>query len=86
MHKLPKIIYTRVFAVCIVINVTKYVPRYIVFNTHILIFSMMISTLYRGKNTRIIKVNPFHDDTSADEKYRVFRDGAIVERINFQKV
>jgi hypothetical protein len=38
----------------------------------------MISTLYRGKNTRIIKVNPFHDDTSADEKYRVFRDGAIV--------
>ena len=50
------------------------------FNTHILIFS----TLYRGKNTRIIKVNPFHDDTSADEKYRVFRDGAIVERINFR--
>ena len=44
----------------------------------------MISTLYRGKNTRIIKVNPFHDDTSADEKYRVFRDGAIVERINFR--
>ena len=25
----------------------------------------MISTLYRGKNTRIIKVNPFHDDTTA---------------------
>jgi hypothetical protein len=30
----------------------------------------MISTLYRGKNTRIIKVNPFHDDTTADEKYQ----------------
>ena len=44
----------------------------------------MISTLYRGENARIIKVNPFHDDTSADEKYRVFRDGAIVERINFR--
>ena len=42
----------------------------------------MISTLYRGKNTRIIKVNPFHDDTTANEKYRVFRDGAVVERIN----
>jgi hypothetical protein len=25
--------------------------------------------LYRGKNTGIIKVNPFHDDTTADEKY-----------------
>jgi hypothetical protein len=49
----------------------------------------MISTLYRGKNTRIIKINPFHDDTTADEKYvylfrRVFHDGAIVERINFR--
>ena len=22
------------------------------------------------KNTRIIKVNPFHDDTTADEKYQ----------------
>ena len=30
----------------------------------------MISTLYRGKNTRIIKVNPFHDDTTTDEKYQ----------------
>ena len=39
-------------------------------STHILIFSTMISTLYRGKNTRIIKVNPFHDDTTADEKYQ----------------
>ena len=38
--------------------------------THILIFCTMISTLYRGKNTRIIKVNPFHDDTTADEKYQ----------------
>jgi hypothetical protein len=41
----------------------------------ILIVSTMISTLYRatlyrGKNTRIIKVNPFHDDTTADEKYQ----------------
>jgi hypothetical protein len=36
----------------------------------ILIFSTMTSTLYRGKNTRIIKVNPFHDDTTADEKYQ----------------
>ena len=35
------------------------------FKTHILIFSTVISTLYRGKNTRIIKVNPFHDDTTA---------------------
>jgi hypothetical protein len=48
----------------------------------------MNSTLYRGKSTRIIKVNPFHDDTTADEKIsdylfrRVFRDGAIVERDN----
>jgi hypothetical protein len=30
----------------------------------------MISTLYRGKNTRKIKDNPFHDDTTADEKYQ----------------
>ena len=30
----------------------------------------MISTLYRGKYTCIIKVNPFHDDTAADEKYQ----------------
>ena len=30
----------------------------------------MISTLYRGKTTRIINVNPFHDDTTADEKYQ----------------
>ena len=43
----------------------------------------MISTLYHRKNTRMIKVYPFHDDTTADEKYQftcsvVF----IVERIN----
>jgi hypothetical protein len=40
-----------------------------------------------------IKDNPFHDDTTADEKYqftcmidfhRVFRDGTNVERINFR--
>jgi hypothetical protein len=30
----------------------------------------MISTLYRGKNTRIIKIIPFHDNTTADEKYQ----------------
>jgi hypothetical protein len=42
----------------------------IIYKTHILIFSTMIFTLYRGKNTRIIKVNPFHDDTTADEKYQ----------------
>ena len=42
----------------------------IVFNTHILIFPTMISTLYLGKNTCIIKVNPFHDDTTADGKYQ----------------
>ena len=41
-----------------------------VFTTHRLIFSSMISTLYRGENARIIKVNPFHDDTTADEKYQ----------------
>jgi hypothetical protein len=33
-------------------------------------FSTVIFTLYRGKNTRIIKVNTFHDDTTADEKYQ----------------
>jgi len=54
----------------------------------------MTSTLYRGKKTRTyIKDNPFHDDTTADDKYqftcmidfrRVFRDGANVERINFR--
>jgi len=55
----------------------------------------MISTLYRGKThilIELIKYNPFHDDTTADEKYqitcmidfrRVFRDGANVERVNF---
>jgi hypothetical protein len=41
----------------------------------------------------LIKDNPFHDDTTADEKYqftcmndfrRAFRDGANVERINFR--
>jgi hypothetical protein len=37
---------------------------------HTLISFTMISTLYRGKNTRIIKVNPFHDDTTMDEKYQ----------------
>ena len=40
----------------------------------------------------LIKDDPFHDDTTADEKYqftcmiafrRVSRDGANVERINF---
>ena len=31
----------------------KRFPRYIVFNTHIFIFSTMIFMLYRGKNTRI---------------------------------
>ena len=30
----------------------------------------MIFTLHRGKYTCIIKVNPFHDDTAADEKYQ----------------
>ena len=47
----------------------------------------MISTLYREKYTRIIKVNPFHDDTTADEKYQFtcsFVFSAIVERINFR--
>jgi hypothetical protein len=43
----------------------------------------------------MIKDNPFHDDTTEDEKYhftcmidfrRVFRDGANVERINFRGV
>jgi hypothetical protein len=42
---------------------------------------------------KLIKDNPFHDDTTADEKYqftcmidfrRVFHDGANVERINFR--
>ena len=46
------------------------ISDYIVFNTHILIFSTIISTLYRGKKHSIIKVNPFHDDTTADEKYQ----------------
>jgi hypothetical protein len=41
----------------------------------------------------LIKDNPFHDDTTADEKYqftcmialrRVYCDGANVERINFR--
>jgi hypothetical protein len=46
----------------------------------------MISTLYRGKNTRIINVNPFHDDTTADEKYQFICSvmfSATEERINF---
>ena len=30
----------------------------------------MISTLYHGKNTRLINVNPFHYDTTTDEKYQ----------------
>jgi hypothetical protein len=53
--------------------------RYCVVKTHILI--------------ELMKDNPFHDDTTADEKYQftcmidfrhVFRDGANVERINFR--
>ena len=44
------------------------------------------------KKHMYIKDNPFHDDTTADEKYQftcmidfhhVFRDGANGERINF---
>jgi hypothetical protein len=50
-------------------------------STHILFVSTMISTLYRGTITRIIKVNPFHDDTTADEKYQFTY--SVVERINF---
>ena len=55
------------------------ISRYSVVKTHILI--------------ELIKDNPFHDDTTADEKYQftcmidfrpVFRDGANVERINFR--
>ena len=42
---------------------------YRVQNTYINLFHDDF-TLYRGKNTRIIKVNPFHDDTTADEKYQ----------------
>jgi hypothetical protein len=38
-------------------------------------------TLYRGKNTHIIKGNPFHDDATADEKYQFTY--SVVERINF---
>ena len=44
----------------------------------------MISTLYHVKNTRIIKVRPFHDDTTTDEKYQ-FTCSVVfsVERIYF---
>jgi hypothetical protein len=38
----------------------------------------MIFTLHREKYTCIIKVNPFHDDTAADEKYQF----TCVEKIN----
>jgi hypothetical protein len=65
-----------------------------VFNTYQLFFFHDDFHVISWEKHTYIKDNPFHDDTTADEKYqftymidfrRVFRDRANVERINFRE-